>query len=154
MWYLGTSGGLGSIRLTAALNDLKGLFQPKQFYDSMHVITCKVVNLSLKNYHAFVMSICLPCWATKAILYLNLMYSTENFLIFFYAILHLQSSLVIICLKQALWTKWIHAIWLPRSITNAVQKVYNSGLQASPQQWHCGYFCFKFCSAGLLNKPK
>ena len=37
MWRLGTwfSGGLGSVSLTAALNDLKGLFQPKLFCDSM-----------------------------------------------------------------------------------------------------------------------
>ena len=36
MWCLGTwlSGGLGSVRLTVGLDDLKGLFQPKQFYDS------------------------------------------------------------------------------------------------------------------------
>ncbi|KAK4811143.1 hypothetical protein QYF61_019774 [Mycteria americana] len=31
-WY---SGGLGSARLTVGLDDLKGLFQPKRFYDSM-----------------------------------------------------------------------------------------------------------------------
>ena len=37
MWCLGTwfSGGLGSIRLTLGLDDLKGPFQPKWFYDSM-----------------------------------------------------------------------------------------------------------------------
>lgn len=37
MWYLGTwvSGGLVSARLTVALNDFKGLFLPKQFYDPM-----------------------------------------------------------------------------------------------------------------------
>ena len=37
MWCLGTwfSGGLGSARLKVGLDDLKGLFQPKQFYDSM-----------------------------------------------------------------------------------------------------------------------
>ena len=37
MWCLGTwfSGGLGSARLTVGLDDLKGLFQPKLFYDSM-----------------------------------------------------------------------------------------------------------------------
>ncbi|KAK4815132.1 hypothetical protein QYF61_017573, partial [Mycteria americana] len=37
MWCLGTwfSGGLGSARLTVGLDDLKGLFQSKQFYDSM-----------------------------------------------------------------------------------------------------------------------
>jgi len=29
------SGGLGSVRLTVRFNDLKGLSQPKQFYDSM-----------------------------------------------------------------------------------------------------------------------
>lgn len=29
----------------------------------------------------------------------------------------------------------------------------NSGLQASPQQQHCGYSCFKFYSAELLKKP-
>jgi len=31
-WF---SGGLGSVRLTVGLDDLKGLFQPKQFYDSI-----------------------------------------------------------------------------------------------------------------------
>ena len=37
MWHLGTwfSGGLGSGRFTVGLDDLKGLFQPKQFYDSI-----------------------------------------------------------------------------------------------------------------------
>ena len=30
-WF---SGGLGSVRLTVGLDDLKGLFQPKRFYDS------------------------------------------------------------------------------------------------------------------------
>ena len=37
MWRLGTwfSGGLGSVRFTVGLNDLKGLFQPKFFYGSM-----------------------------------------------------------------------------------------------------------------------
>ena len=36
MWCLGTwfSGGLGSAGLTVGLDDLKGLFQPKRFYDS------------------------------------------------------------------------------------------------------------------------
>ena len=36
MWCLGTrfSGGLGSVRLTVGLDDLKGLLQPKWFYDS------------------------------------------------------------------------------------------------------------------------
>ena len=36
MWCLGTwlSGGLGSARLMVELGDLKGLFQPKRFYDS------------------------------------------------------------------------------------------------------------------------
>ncbi|KAK4830495.1 hypothetical protein QYF61_011408 [Mycteria americana] len=35
MWCLGTwcSGGLGSVRLMVGLDDLKGLFQPKRFYD-------------------------------------------------------------------------------------------------------------------------
>ena len=34
MWCLGTwfSGGLGSVGLTVGLDDVKGLFQPKQFY--------------------------------------------------------------------------------------------------------------------------
>ena len=32
------SGGLGSVRLTVGLDDLKGLFQPKRFYDfRLHV---------------------------------------------------------------------------------------------------------------------
>lgn len=31
-WF---SGGLGSIRLTFGLDDIQGLFQPKQLYDSM-----------------------------------------------------------------------------------------------------------------------
>ena len=37
MWHLGTwfSGGLGRIRFMTRLNDLKGLFQTKWFYDSM-----------------------------------------------------------------------------------------------------------------------
>jgi len=36
-WQLGTwfSGGLGSVRFTAGLDDLKGLFQPKSFYSMM-----------------------------------------------------------------------------------------------------------------------
>jgi len=35
MWQLGTwfSGGLGSVRLMIGPDDLKGLFQPKLFYD-------------------------------------------------------------------------------------------------------------------------
>jgi len=35
-WRSGTwfSGGLGSVRFTVGLNDLKDLFQPKWFYDS------------------------------------------------------------------------------------------------------------------------
>lgn len=34
--HLGTqfSGGYGSVKFTIGLNDLKGLFQPKGFYDS------------------------------------------------------------------------------------------------------------------------
>jgi len=37
MWCLGTwsSGGLHSVRLTFGIDDLEGLFQPEQFYDSM-----------------------------------------------------------------------------------------------------------------------
>ena len=37
MWCLGTwfSGGLGSVRFTVGLDDLKGLFQPKRFCDSL-----------------------------------------------------------------------------------------------------------------------
>ena len=37
MGRLGTwfSGGLGSVRFTLGLNDLKGLFQPKRFYNPM-----------------------------------------------------------------------------------------------------------------------
>jgi len=37
MWCLGSwfSGGLGSVRLALGLNDLEGLFQRKQYYDSM-----------------------------------------------------------------------------------------------------------------------
>jgi len=36
MWYLGIwfSGGLGSVRLMVGLNDLKGPFQSKWFYNS------------------------------------------------------------------------------------------------------------------------
>lgn len=30
--------GLGSVRLTVRLNDVKGLFRPKQFYDFMILI--------------------------------------------------------------------------------------------------------------------
>jgi len=33
MWF---SGRLGSARFTVGLDDLKDLFQPKQFYDSIH----------------------------------------------------------------------------------------------------------------------
>lgn len=42
MWCLETcfSGGLDSVRLTIGLNDLKNLFQPKQFYDSVKTILC------------------------------------------------------------------------------------------------------------------
>jgi len=38
MWCLGTwsSGGLGTVRFVVGL-DLKGLFQPKWFYDSICV---------------------------------------------------------------------------------------------------------------------
>jgi len=36
MWF---SGGLGGVRLMVGLNDLKGLFHPKRFYDSLTVIT-------------------------------------------------------------------------------------------------------------------
>ena len=37
MWHLGTwfSGGLGSVRFMVGPDDLKGLFQPKYFCDSM-----------------------------------------------------------------------------------------------------------------------
>ena len=37
MWCLGTwfSGGLDSVRLMVGLDDLRGLFQPKQFSDSV-----------------------------------------------------------------------------------------------------------------------
>ena len=37
MWCLGTRfiGGLGNIRLIVGLKDLRGLFQPKLFYDSI-----------------------------------------------------------------------------------------------------------------------
>jgi len=40
MWCLGTqfSGVLGSVRLTVGLNDLRGPFQPKWFYDSMSTL--------------------------------------------------------------------------------------------------------------------
>ena len=38
MWCLGTwfSGGLGGVRLTVGLDDLKGPFQPKGLYDSIY----------------------------------------------------------------------------------------------------------------------
>lgn len=43
MWCLGTwfSGALGSAGLTVELEDPKGLFQPKRFYDSviLHIST-------------------------------------------------------------------------------------------------------------------
>ena len=41
MWHLGTwfSGGLGRVRFTVGLDDLKGLFQPKQFCDSLLAFT-------------------------------------------------------------------------------------------------------------------
>jgi len=37
MWHLGTqfSGGLCSVRLMVGLDDVRGPFQPKQFYDSV-----------------------------------------------------------------------------------------------------------------------
>lgn len=37
MQFLGTwlNSGLGSAGLTAGYNDLKGLYQPKQFYDNI-----------------------------------------------------------------------------------------------------------------------
>jgi len=35
MWF---SGGLGSVRLTVGLDDVKGLFQHKRFYDDY--VTC------------------------------------------------------------------------------------------------------------------
>lgn len=37
MWFLGTwfIGGFGSVRLTLGPDDLKGLSQPKPFYDSI-----------------------------------------------------------------------------------------------------------------------
>ena len=34
VWFI---GGLGSVRFTVGLDDLKGLFQPKRFYDSVIV---------------------------------------------------------------------------------------------------------------------
>ena len=39
MWCLGTwfSGGLGSVRFTVGLDDLKGIFEPKRFYDSLRL---------------------------------------------------------------------------------------------------------------------
>ena len=38
-WF---SGGLGSVRLTVGRDDLKGLFQPKRFYDSDSMTVCGV----------------------------------------------------------------------------------------------------------------
>jgi len=40
MWYLRTwfNSGLGSVRFVVGLNDRKGLFQPKWFYDSISVL--------------------------------------------------------------------------------------------------------------------
>lgn len=37
MWHLGTwsSGGLGSVTFIVGLDDLKGFFQSKLFYDSL-----------------------------------------------------------------------------------------------------------------------
>ena len=42
MWCLGTwfSGGCGSFRLRVGLDDLKGLFQPKRFCDSVTLDVC------------------------------------------------------------------------------------------------------------------
>jgi len=47
MWHLGTwfSGGLSSVRFTAALSDVKDLFQAKFLYDSMILL---VLYLQLK----------------------------------------------------------------------------------------------------------
>lgn len=41
MWYLGTwiSGGLGIVGFTVGFNDVKGLFWPKFFCDSIHCVT-------------------------------------------------------------------------------------------------------------------
>jgi len=38
VWHFGTwfSGGLGSISFMVGLHDLKGVFQPKRFYDSKY----------------------------------------------------------------------------------------------------------------------
>ena len=53
MWHLGTwfSGGVGSARLAVGLGDLKGLFQPKQFYDSM--VTDAILTRSTPVYFLF-----------------------------------------------------------------------------------------------------
>lgn len=39
------SSGLGSIRLMVGLDDLKGLFQPKQFYNSVELDPLKFIFL-------------------------------------------------------------------------------------------------------------
>lgn len=54
MWHFRTwySGGFGSVRLVIGLNDLMGLSEPKQFYDSMldkPVLSVKTITLCL--YH-------------------------------------------------------------------------------------------------------
>jgi len=47
MRSLGTwfSGGIDSVRLMVGLDDLEGLLQPKQFYDSNYVIQIQIVSV-------------------------------------------------------------------------------------------------------------
>jgi len=58
MWHSGTwfSGGLGSVRLTVGLNDLKGLFQPKRFCDSKYRKLGILFNNCLKEIKSRVLS--------------------------------------------------------------------------------------------------
>lgn len=47
IWF---SGGLGSTGLTVAIDDLKGLFQPKEFYDSTILTYLLYILTIVKNF--------------------------------------------------------------------------------------------------------
>ena len=62
MWCLGTwfTGGLGSAQLTVGLDDLKGLFQPKQFYDSICSSAMDLIHMTYTGFieHALQVALC------------------------------------------------------------------------------------------------
>jgi len=69
MWHLGTwfSGGLGSVRFTVGLDDLKGLFQPKLFYDYLRYFPFCLRERKLLQIHICSKSAIIPnclLWAT------------------------------------------------------------------------------------------